>query len=101
MYIVYYCVYCDHFGVVIGCCVSELYAKLCPHRNVCHEIVYCCFYQIIFDSEKFITMFIVVCSLKSVCIPCFCCCVSELRGHLCSYCNVWPEAVFYKNYTVY
>ena len=35
----------------------------------------------------FITMFImiiVVCSLKSMCIPCFGRCVSELRGHLVS-----------------
>ena len=22
------------------------------------------------------------------------CCVSELHGHLCSYCNVWPEAIY-------
>ena len=41
---------------------------------------------------------IAVCSLKSMCIPSFVligCCVSELRGHLCPYCNVWPEAVYY------
>ena len=31
MYIVCYSVY---FGVLIDCCVSELHAKLCPHRNV-------------------------------------------------------------------
>ena len=40
---------------------------------------------------------IVVCSLKSIRIPSFVlsgCCVSELRGHLCPYCNVWPEAVY-------
>ena len=46
------------------------------------------------------TMFaviIVVCSLKSMCIPSFIsigCCVSELHGHLCPYRNVWPEAVY-------
>ena len=37
---------------------------------------------------------IVVCSLKRMCIPSFVligCCVSELHGHLCPYCNVWPE----------
>ena len=36
---------------------------------------------------------IVVCSLKSMCIPSFVsigCCVSELHGHMC----VWPEAVY-------
>ena len=39
---------------------------------------------------------IVVCSLKSMCIPSFVligCCVSELRGHLYPYCNVWPEGI--------
>ena len=35
MYIVCYSVYCDYFGALINCCVSELHAKLCPHRNVC------------------------------------------------------------------
>ena len=39
MYIVCYSVYCDYFGVLIDCCVSELHAKLCPHRNVCK---FCC-----------------------------------------------------------
>ena len=43
MYIVCYSVYCDYFGVLIDCCVSELHAKLCPHHNVWPEIVYCCF----------------------------------------------------------
>ena len=43
MYIDCYSVYCDYFGVLIDCCVSELHAKLCPHRNVWPEIVYCCF----------------------------------------------------------
>ena len=43
------------------------------------------------------TVIIVVCSLKSMCVPSFVligCCVSELHGHLCPYCNVWPEAVY-------
>ena len=43
------------------------------------------------------TVVIVVCSLKSVCIQSFIligCCVSELHGHLCPYCNVLPEAVY-------
>ena len=39
MYIVCYRVYCDYFGVLIDCCVSELHAKLCPHHNVWPEIV--------------------------------------------------------------
>ena len=34
-----YSVYCDYFGVLIDCCVCELHAKLCPHRNVWPEIV--------------------------------------------------------------
>ena len=38
-------------------------------------------------------MIIVVCSLKSMCTPYFGRCVSELHGHLGSYCNVWLEAV--------
>ena len=43
------------------------------------------------------TVIIVVCSLKRMCIPNFVMigfCVSELRGHLCPYRNVWPEAVY-------
>ena len=39
-----------------------------------------------------------------MCIPCFVSIgrgVRELHGHLCSYCNVWPEALYYKNYIVY
>ena len=77
MYIVYYSVYCDHFGVLIGCCVSVLHANLCPHFNLWPEIVYCCVNRIIL-TQKFTTMFIiiVVCSLKSICIPYFGCCVS-------------------------
>ena len=42
-------------------------------------------------------LLIVVCSLKSMCIPSFVligCCMSELHGHLSLYCNVWPEAVY-------
>ena len=47
----------------------------------------------------FTTMFtvvVVVCSLKSMCIPSFIligCYVSELHGHICPYHDVWPEAV--------
>ena len=43
------------------------------------------------------TVIIVVYSLKSMCISSFVligCCVSELRGHLCPYRNVLPEAVY-------
>ena len=42
------------------------------------------------------TVFIVVCSLKSMCIPSFVLigyCVSDLHGHICLYRNVLPEAV--------
>ena len=51
-------------------------------------------------TTLFTTMFtviIVVCSLKSRCIPSFFligCCVSELHGHICPYRNVLPEAVY-------
>ena len=43
------------------------------------------------------TVNIVVCALKSMCVPCFILigyCVSELHSHICPYCNVWPEAVY-------
>ena len=43
------------------------------------------------------TVIIVVCSLKSMCVPSFIVighCLSELYGHLCPYRNVWPEAVY-------
>ena len=43
------------------------------------------------------TVIIVLCSLKSMCVQSFIvigCCVSELHGHLCAHCNVWPEAVY-------
>ena len=38
------------------------------------------------------TVIIVVCSLKSTKFHLNC--VSELHGHICPYCNVWPEAVY-------
>ena len=45
-----------------------------------------------------LTVIIVVCSLKSMCVPSFIVigyCVSELHGDsICPYRNVWPEAVF-------
>ena len=45
----------------------------------------------------FTTLFTVVCSLKSMCMPSSIgCCVSELHGHLCRYCNLWPKAVHQK-----
>ena len=89
MYIVYCSVYCDHFGVLIGCCVSELHAKLCLHHNVWPEIVPCCFnivYQIVLTQKSLLERLsrLLWYSLKgiSMCIPCFGRCVSELRGHL-------------------
>ena len=54
---------------------------------------YCCFTR----TTLFTAMFSMVCLLNSMCIPSFaliCCYVSELHGHLCPYCNVWPEAVY-------
>ena len=82
--------------VLIGCCVSELHGHLCPYRNVWPEAVYCCFTRTTLFTTMF-TVIIVVCSLKSMCVPSFIligCCVSELHGHLCAHCNVWPEAVY-------
>ena len=29
--------------VLIGCCISELHAHLCPYCNVWPKAVYCCF----------------------------------------------------------
>ena len=43
------------------------------------------------------TVNIVVCALKSMCVPCFIFigdCVSELHSYICPYRNVWPEAVY-------
>ena len=34
IYSAYYSVYCDYFVMLTSCCVSDLHAKLCPHRNV-------------------------------------------------------------------
>ena len=56
VYIVSYSVYCDYFGVLIDCCVSDLHAKLCPHRNVWPEIVYYCFITTLF-TELFTCFF--------------------------------------------
>ena len=41
---------------------------------------------------------IMVCLLKTMCIPSFIligCCVGELHDNLCPYRNVWPEAVYH------
>ena len=67
MYIVYYSVYCDHFGVLIGYCVSELHAKLCLHHNVWPEIVSCCFNQIVLTQKSLLERLsrLLWCSLKS------------------------------------
>ena len=57
------------------------------------EHVYCCFTRTTLFTTMF-TVIIVVCSLKSMCVPSFIvigCCVSELHGH---YCNILPEAVY-------
>ena len=51
-------------------------------------------------TTLFSTIFIaiiVVCLLKGMHMPSVVfigCCVSELYGHLCPYCNAWPEAVY-------
>ena len=59
-------------------------------------IVYCCFTRTTLFTTMF-TVIIVVCSLKSMCVPRFILigyCVSELHGHICPYHKVWPEAVY-------
>ena len=69
--------------------------------NVLPETVYCCSKQCrSCRPTLFTTMFtviIVVCLLKRICMPSFvliCCCMSELHGHVCPYCDVLPEAVY-------
>ena len=62
----------------------------------CHEGVYCCFTRTTLFTTMF-TVIVVVCSLKSMCIPRFVligCCVSELHAYLYPYRNVCPDAVF-------
>ena len=71
------------------------YSTLSGFCNVLPEAVYCCFTRTTLFTAMF-TVKIVVCLLKSMCIPSFVligCCVSELHGHLCPYRNVLPEAV--------
>ena len=61
--------------------------------NVLPEAIYRCFTR----TTLFTTMFFVVCSPKSMCIPIFVligCFVSELHGHISPYRKVWPEAVY-------
>ena len=46
---------------------------------------------VVLNYIVYYSYYIVVCSLKSMCIPSFVligCCVSELHGHLCPYRNV-------------
>ena len=60
------------------------------------EAVCCCFTRAALFTTLF-TVIIVVCSLKSMCVPSFIVigyCVSELHGHTCPYRNVLPEAVY-------
>ena len=62
--------------------------------------MFTCLVMGLYHVTKFYCMFtviIVVCSLKSMCVPSFIVighCLSELYGHLCPYRNVWPEAVY-------
>ena len=79
--------------IVIGYCVSELHGCYC---NVLPEAVYCCFTRTTLFTTM-LTVIIVVCSLKNMCIQSFIligCCVSALYGSLCPYRNVLPEAVY-------
>ena len=57
------------------------------------EAVCCCFTRTALFTTLF-TVIMVVCSLKSMCVPSFIViayCVSELHGHTC---HVLPEAVY-------
>ena len=63
------------------------------YLNALSEHVYCCFTRTTLFTTMF-TVIIVVCSLKSMCVPSFIVigyCVSELHSH---YCNILPEAVY-------
>ena len=56
--------------------------------NVFLEVIYCCFTRTALFTTMF-TVIILVCPLKSMCIPSFIlisCCVSEFYAHLCPYC---------------
>ena len=56
--------------------------------NVLPEAVYCCFTRTTLFTTM-LTVTIVVCLLKSMCILSFVligCCMSELPAHLCPYC---------------
>ena len=110
--------------ILIGFCVRELHAQLCPYCNVwCLLLFYKNYnvYNVVFilvssgficlhlnalpegvyccftRTTLFIAISILVYALKCMCIPSFILigfCVSELHAHLCPYCNVWPEAVY-------
>ena len=54
------------------------------------------FIVVLQELHTMFTVIIVVCSLKSMYIPSLVLigyCVSELLGHICTYRNVWPEAI--------
>ena len=62
--------------------------------------MYCLRLFIVFFIKRttlFTTMFtvvIVVCSLKSMCIPSFVLIGYCVHGHICPYRKVWPEAIY-------
>ena len=77
--------------VLIVYCVSELHGHLSSHHNYGLRLF------IVVLQELHCLLLIVVCLLKSRCIPSFVlivCCVNELLGHLGPYRDVWPEAVY-------
>ena len=63
------------------------------------EVSYCFSFTTTTLFTTMLTVIIVVCSLKSkyAYAKFRGCCVNELyvHGHLCPYCNVWLEAVFF------
>ena len=64
------------------------------------KCIACAVYYCFTTTTLFTTMFtaiIVMYSLKSMCMPSFVfigLCLSEVHGHLCPNCKVWPEAVY-------
>ena len=73
--------------------MSFVFLQFLGWLNALPEHVYCCFTRTTLFTTMF-TVIIVVCSLKSMCVPSFIVigyCVSELHG---CYCNVLPEAVY-------
>ena len=106
IYIICYYCYILTFSNVMDCLTlhlasSELYIHVGYYHLIFLHLpvsgIVACFTR----TTSLFTVIIVVCSLESMCVPCFIVigyCVSELHAH---YCNILPEAVYcivYKNF---